>query len=267
MPSLASRAWLCCLIATACVSISGTTIAQTPVAGGEKSWAKEIAAGERFLTELYNPLLHLLPEYEGATVYWLYHDNYLAAKLLDAAQPEMAKQIRSAMKRFGGVYSGKIEILFGEATNAFPFRAYELITVTNVSGNVIRTERVTAHPLKGWEAYSDLLFMGAMVQATASPVEARRHFNQGIALWDGHGFADPAFTKSHVYATYKLGLAALAANATQQPLPFRAEITRKLRALQSTSGGWITDYDARDHPHGVANVETTAIVMLALKRL
>src|SRR5689334_14478167 len=175
MPFFAERAWLYGL--TACVPILGNLLLQTPARGQESSWTKPIAAGERFLTGRYNPSLHLLPEYQGARAYWLCHDNYLAAKPLDSVQPQMTAEIRGAMKRFGGLYSGKIEILFGEATKAFPFRAYELITVTNVSGNLIRTERVTSKPLKGWETYSDLLFMAAIGQAKTGPSEAHRHFD------------------------------------------------------------------------------------------
>jgi hypothetical protein len=38
------------------------------------------ARGRRFLSDLFDPTLGLLPEYKGAKVYWLYHDNYRAAK-------------------------------------------------------------------------------------------------------------------------------------------------------------------------------------------
>ena len=35
--------------------------------------------GRKFLAHLFDQSLGLLPEYEGAKVYWLYHDNYLVA--------------------------------------------------------------------------------------------------------------------------------------------------------------------------------------------
>jgi hypothetical protein len=38
------------------------------------------AKARTFLAGLFDPELGLLPEYRGATVYWLFHDNYLAAK-------------------------------------------------------------------------------------------------------------------------------------------------------------------------------------------
>ena len=49
------------------------------------------AKGRKFLSGLFDPALGLLPEYRGAKVYWLYHDNYLAAKVLDRTEPELAK--------------------------------------------------------------------------------------------------------------------------------------------------------------------------------
>src|SRR5947207_1080275 len=119
--------------------------------------SREISAGESFLTNLFDPTLDLLPAYHGAKVYWLYHDNYLAAKILKSSRPDLATRIETAIRGFGVSRSGKIEILFNEATNGFPFRTYELLNVTNIAGKIIRTERVTDKPLKEWDAYADLL--------------------------------------------------------------------------------------------------------------
>ena len=54
--------------------------------------------GRRFLGSLFDPTLDLLPEYRGARVYWLYHDNYLAAKTLRASHPELSGRIEKAIK-------------------------------------------------------------------------------------------------------------------------------------------------------------------------
>jgi len=35
--------------------------------------------------------------------------------------------------------------------------------------------------------------------------------------------------------------------------------------LHDQSGGWITDYDATGKPLGLANVETTCLVLMALE--
>ena len=39
--------------------------------------------------------MNLLPEYRGASVYWLFHDNYLAAKVLNTSHSETARKIIS----------------------------------------------------------------------------------------------------------------------------------------------------------------------------
>jgi len=245
--------WFCFLLTSHC-----------DLQAAEASFYRELTSGRRFLTNLFDRTLDLLPEYRGAKVYWLYHDNYLAAKVLKSSRPDLAARIEKAMQRFGVSHSGKIEILFDEAPNGFPFHAYELLEVTNVAGKIIRTERVTGKPLKGWDAYADLLLMAAMVKSKTAPEEAKNYFEKALALWDGHGFADAAFKKNHLYATYKLALAIFAADVTHQKLPFRSEALKQLLKLQSTAGGWITDYDSRGNPRGLANVETTCLALMAL---
>lgn len=44
--------------------------------------SEAIQKGQAFLVNLLDPDLGLLPEYRGSSVYWLFHDNYLAAKVL-----------------------------------------------------------------------------------------------------------------------------------------------------------------------------------------
>ena len=45
-----------------------------------------------FLVGLVDPELGLLPEYPAAKVYWLFHDNYLAAKVLEKAATRKSPQ-------------------------------------------------------------------------------------------------------------------------------------------------------------------------------
>ena len=84
-----------------------------------------VGKGREFLANLMDAELNLLPEYRGAEVYWLFHDNYLAAKVLAASHPDLAQRIQAALKREGIQESGKIELLFGEAHNPLPFRHYQ----------------------------------------------------------------------------------------------------------------------------------------------
>ena len=230
---------------------------------------KAIARGEKFLVDLYDPELRLLPEFRGSKTFWLYHDNYLAAKLLAEPQPKLAAEIQRSLVRHGATNSGKIEILFGEAAQPLPFRTYVLTNVAVVAGKTIRTEIVTEQGLKGWEEYADLLLLAAFAQATNAPLEARAHFKRAAALWDGRGFHDRVLAKQNPeqkrYATYKLALYLLAADRLPQPAPHAAEVRQQLLALQNEAGGWITDYTPEGRPVGQANVETTCLALLALK--
>jgi len=228
-------------------------------------FSNEISRGESFLTNLFEPDLNLLPEYRGAKVYWLYHDNYLAAKVLKSSRPDLAGRIEASIRRFGVTNSGKIELLFNEAPKAFPFHTYQLLDVTNIAGKSIRTERIVDEVLKGWEAYADLLLMAGIAKSNTAPDEAKGYFNKALALWDGRGFVDPAFKHRRIYATYKLALAIMCADALNQNLPFRSEALQALKKLQSDSGGWITDYDRDSKPRGMPNVETTCLAILALR--
>jgi hypothetical protein len=216
-----------------------------------------------FLIRLLDSDLGLLPEYKGATVYWLFHDNYLAAKVLEASHSEAARMIRAAIEREGVRKSGKIEILFGEAERPLPFRQYQLVDVRRTSDKVIRTEVVTSAELKGWEQFADLLLLACIAETNQSA--AREHWDRAMQMWDGKGFLDGAAKHSQVYSTYKLGLALVAANRLS-PSPKPPEgLMEKLLSLQGDAGGWITDYDAAGNRIGMANVETTCLSILGIE--
>ncbi|HZQ46959.1 MAG TPA: hypothetical protein VFC07_08110 [Verrucomicrobiae bacterium] len=216
-----------------------------------------------FLLDLRDPDLGLLPEYRGANVYWLFHDNYLAAKVLSASHPQIARSIMAAIHREGVYKSGKIEIIFGETKNPLPFRQYQLLDVRRAASKVIRTEKVTDKLLDGWENYADLLLL-ACIAETNQPA-ARQHWDAAIRLWDGKGFLDAAARDGQRYATYKLGLALLASQHLTPSAKPPPGLLDRLLALQDASGGWITDYDATGKKIGLANVETTCLSILGIE--
>src|SRR5437667_6254970 len=92
------------------LALSSRAGAATP--GGDI--AQRIQRGESFLTNLFDTRLQLLPEHPGSSTYWLFHDNYLAAHLLEEPRPDLCRRIRSTLTQFGITNSGKIEIVFGE---------------------------------------------------------------------------------------------------------------------------------------------------------
>jgi hypothetical protein len=220
--------------------------------------------GRRFLASLYDPALGLLPEFRGSKVYWLFHDNYLAAKVLESRVPDLAKKIRYAIGGFGVTGSGKIEILFGEAREPLPFRHYSLVEVKRVDEKVIRTEVVGEEVHRDWQRYSDLLFMAAIAEAGRDGGEALGHFEAGMKTWDGKGIRDRASEGGGLYATYKLALALIAGARLDRKPGQEARMLEGLLAMQREDGGFVTDYDARGKPIGQANVETTSLAILAL---
>jgi hypothetical protein len=235
-------------------------------AAGPEDWIPAaVERGERFLAGLFDPAADLLPEYRGAKVYWLYHDNYLAARALAWSEPELARRIEAAIGRQGVRESGKIEIVHGEARDPLPFRVPELVTVAKEDGREIRTERLLARVEERWEAYADLLLLAALARAPAEPEAARRDLDRALAKWDGKGLQDPAVAALGVYSSYKLALLLLAAERLGAELPMRAAVLARLRELQSPQGGWITDYLSDGRPRGLANVETTCLVLLAFE--
>ena len=227
----------------------------------------KIAAGRgrRFLAQLFDPTIGLLPEFKGSKVYWLYHDNYLAAKALGRTEPDLAVKIRDAIKGLGVTDSGKIEILFGEAKEPLPFRHYKLKEVKRVGVKVIKTEVVGDEIHEDWERYSDLLFMAAIAEVGRDKEKALAHFLVGMKTWDGKGIRDRASEKGGLYATYKLALALIAASRLDRKPEQQAEMLKRLLAMQRQDGGFVTDYDARGKPAGQANVETTSLAIVALE--
>jgi hypothetical protein len=228
------------------------------------SLADRTKRGEEFLVGLFDPTMDLLPEFAGSTTYWLYHDNYLAAHRLDRVQPDLARRIRAKTRSLGVNASGKIEIVLGDSrADALPFRGHRLDEVARVGDKVIRTERVVGEVHADWRSYADLLALAVLADAPESAANWDRleHF------WDGKGFADRVTRASGMYATYKLALGLLAARKAGRRLAFEKDLVDRLFALQHPSGGWITDYRADGTPEGLANVETTCLVLLALDRL
>ena len=239
------------------------TFLSEPSSRADSSLSVATEKGRTFLVSLLDPDLGLLPEYRGANVYWLFHDNYLAAKVLTVSHPRTARTIMAAIHREGVHKSGKIEMIFGEAEKPLPFRQYQLIDVRRTTNKVLRTEVVTDRVLEGWKEYADLLLMACISEG--SQPAAREYWDAAMRLWDGKGFLDAAARNDRRYSTYKLGLALLAANHLSPPIKPPAGLLDKVLALQDNSGGWITDYDAAAKRIGLANAETTCLVILGIE--
>jgi hypothetical protein len=255
MPSMISRSGLLLILIASFIS--------EPPSRAALSLSDATQKGRTFLVSLLDPDLGLLPEYRGANVYWLFHDNYLAGKILEVSHPQTAQTIRAAIYREGVHKSGKIELIFGEAEKPLPFRQYQLMDVRRTTNKVLRTEIVTGSVMEGWKEYADLLLLACI--AEGSQPAARQNWDAAMRLWDGKGFLDAAARHDQRYSTYKLGLALLAANHLSPPINPPSGLVDRVLALQDNSGGWITDYDASGKRIGLANVETTCLIILGVE--
>lgn len=254
---ISRRQWL--------LGIGALAVSQVKAADSSPSdrLKQSAARGRQFLAGLIDPALDLLPEFRGASVYWLYHDNYLAAKVLEKTRPDVALRIVKAICSFDVKESGKIEIVFGEAKRPLPFRHYQLVEVRRIGRKVIKTEIVTDKEMTGWQAYADLLLLAALAEKDGT--KAKQHFRRAMQMWDGMGFKDRAAEASHVYATYKLALALLAARKLKEQPQVLDAVLERLLVQQANDGGWITDYDQHGKSVGMANVETTSLAILAVE--
>jgi hypothetical protein len=71
--------------------------------------------GRRFLVNLFDPAVGLLPEFPGPSTYRLFHNNSLAAKVWSRTDPGVADKVSEAIHGCGITESGKVEIRFDEA--------------------------------------------------------------------------------------------------------------------------------------------------------
>jgi hypothetical protein len=249
------RSFLCSTAAAAVWVRSGEA------AGG--LYVEQVARAREFLVGLFDPALGLLPEFRGCPTYWLYHDNYLAAAVINRSQPEMSATIMAAIRRYGVTESGKIEIVLGESKSPLPFRRYELIEVGRDGDKVIKTEVVKPELFPGWEPYADLLVLASMAEGDRQV--AAGYFAAARKMWDGHGFADVVVPGAGRYATYKLALALHAARRREFDFPEAETVRTMMLGRQQADGGFITDYTKEGKNLGFANVETTSLCLLALE--
>jgi hypothetical protein len=235
------------------------------IALARDTYESTLERGRSFLIGLIDPALDLLPEFAGSNVYWLWHDNALAAKTLSISHPDVSKRIESAIAREQIARADrKVDLLFGDKPEVLPFRHYELTDVRTIGKKQIRTEIPSDREMKDWASYADLLLLATL--AEKDPHKARANWNLAAAMWDGVGFLDAAAKQHRRYATYKLGIALLAAYSLTPKPEIPRGLVERLQKMQSAESGWITDYRRDGTPVGKANVETTCIAILGLER-
>jgi len=125
--------------------------------------------------------------------------------------------------------------------------------------------------VEDFSGFADLILyesLGALVSGNVT--EALNRFHDVVNMWDGYGIADASYrnpidAQYLRYVTYKLALLLIVAGKLNQTgsLPFHNQIVDTIWKMQAYNGGIITNYLGSAIPHGVANTETTALVVLA----
>ena len=108
-----------------------------------------------------------------------------------------------------------------------------------------------------WQEDTELLFPAAVAEDLKDREEAMRHFEAGLATWDGTGFNAKVNRTKSPYATYKLALALIAASRWNRLTAKAVSLVNRLVAMQSEDGGIATDDNAQGRPVGQANIKTT----------
>jgi len=129
----------------------------------------------------------------------------------------------------------------------------------------IKTEVLNStERMPDWQKYVDILRYASLTRYYQNNITGVEHyFNIAASKWDGKGLADKGFcgvnSSSHgKYETYKLALLLYTSKTLGIKLDYEQHLSNGIWACQNDDGGIIT----HGTPHGDANSETTAFVLL-----
>jgi len=264
--------------------VAPSTRTPTPI----PSLSQPIADGLGFLTGQYNADYGLLQEspHIGQHRYYLTNDNALAAHVFGlAGNEEMAEQLKTSLARYGYASNGFVEVAWGEVTVWPPRHHQDIALVQLTEGECDFLDTEEPGPLADcvlqethtddlghfydWSSYANLACMGVVNEYNAGHMEtARRLYEIKLADFDGQGFADAVFWEDRPGVYETLGLAWCLYAAALLQMPVHPSILAALLAQQDpATGGFHTHYQAHVPHLADANVETTAVALLALLTL
>ncbi len=204
-------------------------------------------------------------------------DNLLGYEALTVCGlKELAEEIFKTLSTQYRSYlrSGRWEVLSGAEISNTPKVRFDRVLGREDNITIIAGVE-GSKPLSDWREYTDWLFLEAinsLIKRNKS--SANELFQEGMAFFDGYGFNDKAYNKTHTYDTYKLGLAVLTYRALGEPTKYKEEMNKILYVLSESedpgNGGIFTGYkvirgklvfggNVSD-----VNVETSSIIILAL---
>ncbi len=262
-----------------------------------------LASVARFLASQYVPEVSLLraATYARPDAYRIYiaSDNLLASQALIVlgivlhndtlyrlgtdVSKSMWIYVEKLCRDYGWCtpFDEKHEVILGFPTsNSIPTATRTLCFAKVFSvklGRVLEicTEVPTRIPMPLWRVTADLIVYRALNLVIRGRYdEARNLFLELLTMWDGYGFRDAVQNATHIYDTYKVGLALYLCRIldhTPVRCPAKRETIEKwieiLLEMQRGDGGIVTNYRVENSkivPVGDANVETSSIAALAL---
>lgn len=235
------------------------------------------AAG--YLAASYNSTLNLCPVVYGdsgwGNKYYICSDNLLAYYALQNYSEPISGEIKAEIMEYAANYglptnseglplSYKHESVIGEVLPPY-FRSTSNCYLVNASDCTIMTEINNGTLMDDWENYADLLaFRGLSLINEENSSAAKTCYDKMMNMWDGYGFADAPYNKTHIYSTYKLALAIILRKSLNLKQPSEEnQMNNTIAICQKSDGGVITDYNKELEPVGLANTETTALVIIA----
>lgn len=260
-----------------------------------------IDAGIEFLRGQYQPTFGLLQESPqiGANRYYWTNDNLLAAHVLEAlGATDLAAQIRTQLDAYApdlGVLglatdgNNFIEVAWGEVIPWPPYRHNDVIVrplgekvcdfYTADEGSeedkaqfgpcLFYETHLGPGRFYDWSSYANLACMGVVNEWTQGyPESARRLFAMKMADFDGYGFGDAVDRRDRqtFYETLGLAWCLYAAAVIDAPVDHRL-LEALLRQQNQQTGGFHTHYRWDESGLADANIETTAMALLALHTL
>lgn len=268
MPPVRIQFALCFLICTTLSSCTTPAVAEsTETPSGTENAEPDVAAAVEFLKSLYDPEVGLIAmsdegsmvvsgsEYPFSRIFWVYSDNFLAAKALEPYEPELSRRLEEKLKEYDLPPPGYWEALFCFTIPEPPRVAKVDILQMTPEYVILSEDHNEGPPLVG--TYADVLIYRAINLRDPSL------FLRARSMWDGLGVWDDATEADGLYASYKLALLLIGANVLQVDLRDRGQIEATLWSMQQENGGITTFYDLEGNTVGTASTESTSLAILS----
>ncbi len=194
--------------------------------------------------------------------------NLLGAHALRVCSSPLAGRVEAFAKRYRGLRFCRYRVLWRERIPYPPPTAkrVRLGALRSTNGEQLLVLADTCGPvLPDWTSYADLLVLGALERLRQHSYSAAWRLHQRLlGMWSGTGFRDKAYTATGLYESYKLALYYFLARALHEDNHVTDWIRANICKLVRRDGGVVTHYDDALRRHGDANLETTALTILAL---